>query len=153
MKPGESAVEHKGQKMSVAFPERQVEQAVRDVIDGANQATAPAEQGGTKQKTGRSPHTMDLERQISQQLGTKVRLQQSRKKGTGSLTIDFYSLEQFDDLVKRGKVVPGSYAEYARVGNGIAVKAGAPKPDISTPEAFKRAMLAAKSISSPSALS
>lgn len=56
-------------------------------------------------------------------------------------------LDQFDDLVKRGKVVPGSYAEYARVGNGIAVKAGAPKPDISTPEAFKRAMLNAKSIS------
>lgn len=56
-------------------------------------------------------------------------------------------LEQFEDLVKRGKVVPASYAEYARVGNGVAVKAGAPKPDISTPDAFKRAMLNAKSIS------
>lgn len=56
-------------------------------------------------------------------------------------------LDQFEDLVKRGKVVPGSYVEYARVGNGVAVKAGAPKPDISTPEAFKRAMLNAKSIS------
>ena len=55
-------------------------------------------------------------------------------------------LEQFDDLVKRGKVVPGSFAEYAKVGNGVAVKAGAPKPDISTPEKFKAAMLAAKSI-------
>ena len=56
-------------------------------------------------------------------------------------------LEQFDDLVKRGKVVPGTYVEFARVGNGIAVKAGSPKPDISTPETFKRAMLNAKSIS------
>lgn len=55
-------------------------------------------------------------------------------------------LEQFDDLVKRGKVVPGSFVEYAKVGNGVAVKAGAPKPDISTPEAFKQAMLNAKSI-------
>jgi molybdate transport system substrate-binding protein len=55
-------------------------------------------------------------------------------------------LEQFDDLVKRGKVVPGAWAEYAKVGNGVAVKAGAPKPDISTPEAFKQAMLNAKSI-------
>lgn len=55
-------------------------------------------------------------------------------------------LDQFDDLIKRGKVVPGAYAEYARAGNGLAVKAGAPKPDIRTPEAFKQAMLNAKSI-------
>jgi molybdate transport system substrate-binding protein len=51
-----------------------------------------------------------------------------------------------DDLVKRGKVVEGSVVEFARAGNGVAVKAGAPKPDISTAEAFKRAMLDAKSI-------
>ncbi len=55
-------------------------------------------------------------------------------------------LEQFDDLVKRGKVVPGSWVEYARAGNGVAVKAGAPKPDISTAAAFRQAMLDAKSI-------
>jgi molybdate transport system substrate-binding protein len=56
------------------------------------------------------------------------------------------TLEQFDDYIKQGKVVAGSVVEYARVGNGVAVKAGAPKPDISTPEAFRRAMLDAKSI-------
>jgi molybdate transport system substrate-binding protein len=55
-------------------------------------------------------------------------------------------LGQFDDFIKQGKVVPGSVVEYGRVGNGVAVKAGAPKPDISTPEAFKKAMLDAKSI-------
>jgi molybdate transport system substrate-binding protein len=54
--------------------------------------------------------------------------------------------DAFDDLVARGKVVAGSAVEYARAGNGVAVKAGAPKPDISTPEAFKQSMLAAKSI-------
>ena len=53
---------------------------------------------------------------------------------------------QFAELVKEGKIVPGTVVEYGRVGNGVAVKAGAPKPDISTPEAFKRAMLNAKSI-------
>jgi molybdate transport system substrate-binding protein len=52
-----------------------------------------------------------------------------------------------DDLVKRGKAVEGTVVEFARVGNGVAVKAGAQPPDISTPEAFKRAMLNAKSIS------
>jgi len=55
-------------------------------------------------------------------------------------------LDQFDTYISQGKVVPGSVVEYARVGNGVAVKAGAPKPDISTPEAFTRAMLDAKSI-------
>jgi molybdate transport system substrate-binding protein len=55
-------------------------------------------------------------------------------------------LEAFDGLVKGGKVVAGSAAEYARAGNGVAVKAGAPKPDISTVETFKQAMLNAKSI-------
>jgi molybdate transport system substrate-binding protein len=54
--------------------------------------------------------------------------------------------EQFDAAVKSGRVVPGSVKDFARAGNGVAVKAGAPKPDISTPEAFKRAMLDAKSI-------
>jgi molybdate transport system substrate-binding protein len=55
-------------------------------------------------------------------------------------------LGQFDEFLKKGKIVPGSVVEYGRVGNGVAVKTGAPKPDISTPEAFKRAMLEAKSI-------
>src|SRR5581483_10804114 len=54
--------------------------------------------------------------------------------------------EQFDAAVKSGRVVAGSVRDYARAGNGVAVKAGAPKPDISTPEAFKRPMLEAKSI-------
>jgi Bacterial extracellular solute-binding protein len=53
--------------------------------------------------------------------------------------------EVTDDLIKQGKVV-GSCVDFARAGVGIAVKAGARKPDIGTPEAFKRAMLAAKSI-------
>ena len=55
-------------------------------------------------------------------------------------------LPGFDDLIKRGKVVDGTMMEFARAGNGVAVKAGAPKPDISNAEAFKRAMLNAKSI-------
>jgi molybdate transport system substrate-binding protein len=50
-----------------------------------------------------------------------------------------------DDLIKQGKVV-GSRVDFARAGVGVAVKAGAPKPDISTADAFKRAMLSAKSI-------
>jgi molybdate transport system substrate-binding protein len=56
------------------------------------------------------------------------------------------SLDTFDDVVKRGKVVAGSFVEFARAGNGVAVKAGTIKRDISTPEAFKLAMLNSASI-------
>ena len=51
-----------------------------------------------------------------------------------------------DDLAKQGKVVGGSKKDIARSGVGIAVKAGAPKPDISTPDTLKATVLAAKSI-------
>jgi molybdate transport system substrate-binding protein len=50
-----------------------------------------------------------------------------------------------DDLIRQGKVLPGPTA-IARTGIGICVRGGAPKPDVSTPEALKRALLAAKSI-------
>jgi len=58
-----------------------------------------------------------------------------------------------DALQKQGRIVTGSVVTLASSGVGIAVKAGAPKPDISTPEALKRTLLAAKSIaySEPSA--
>src|SRR2546428_3404663 len=50
-----------------------------------------------------------------------------------------------DELIKQGKVLPGR-TDVARTGIGIAVRKGAPKPDVSSPEALKRALLAAKSI-------
>jgi molybdate transport system substrate-binding protein len=51
-----------------------------------------------------------------------------------------------DDLVKQGKVVADSKKDVARSGVGVAVKAGVPKPDISTADALKSAVLSAKSI-------
>jgi molybdate transport system substrate-binding protein len=51
-----------------------------------------------------------------------------------------------DEHIKGGKVVPGSRVDIAKSGVGVGVKAGAPKPDISTVEALKKTLLAAKSI-------
>jgi molybdate transport system substrate-binding protein len=51
-----------------------------------------------------------------------------------------------DEHIKAGKVVPGSRVDLAKSGVGVGVKAGAPKPDISTTEALKKTLLAAKSI-------
>ena len=50
------------------------------------------------------------------------------------------------DLASKGKVVAGSQVDLTRSPIGVAVKSGAPKPDISSADALKRALLAAKSI-------
>jgi molybdate transport system substrate-binding protein len=54
--------------------------------------------------------------------------------------------EPFDDLIKKGKVVPGTVTPFVLAGLGVSVRAGAPKPDISTVDAYKAALIAAKSI-------
>lgn len=51
-----------------------------------------------------------------------------------------------DSLIKDGKVIPGSRVDLARSKIGVAVKAGAPIPDVSTVDALRRTLLAAKSI-------
>jgi len=51
-----------------------------------------------------------------------------------------------DDLIKQGKVRAGSRVDLVQSLIGMAVKAGAPRPDISTVEALKHTLLAAKSI-------
>ena len=52
---------------------------------------------------------------------------------------------ELDKLIAEGKVT-GNRIDVSRTGIGIAVKKGAPKPDVSTPEALKRTLLAAKSV-------
>jgi molybdate transport system substrate-binding protein len=51
------------------------------------------------------------------------------------------TMDTFEGYVRDGKIVAGSVVEFARAGNGVAVKAGSLKRDISTPEAFRQAML------------
>src|SRR5262245_16228067 len=54
--------------------------------------------------------------------------------------------EAIDDLIGHGKVVAGSRVDLARSGIGVAVRKGAKRPDIASPEALKRALIAAKSV-------
>ncbi|HEX3938281.1 MAG TPA: substrate-binding domain-containing protein [Xanthobacteraceae bacterium] len=54
--------------------------------------------------------------------------------------------EAIERLIKDGKVAPGSRTDLAKTGIGVVVKAGTPLPDISTVDAFKRTLLAAKSV-------
>ena len=51
-----------------------------------------------------------------------------------------------EDLEKQGRVGAGSRASIARSGSGLAIRKGAARPDIGTVDAFKRALVSAKSI-------
>src|SRR3977135_1762128 len=51
-----------------------------------------------------------------------------------------------DDAIKRGLVVADTRSTIGRAGIGVAIRAGAPRPDIGSAEAFKSALLAAKSV-------
>ena len=73
------------------------------------------------------------------------------KRVQGGETADVVIIprERIDGFVKDGKAAAGNVTVFARSGFGVAVRKGAPKPDISSPEALKRTLLAAKSITYP----
>ena len=53
---------------------------------------------------------------------------------------------EIDEFIKQGKMAAGSRVDLMKSGVGAAVRAGAPKPDISSAEALKKAVLAAKTV-------
>jgi molybdate transport system substrate-binding protein len=54
--------------------------------------------------------------------------------------------DPMERIIRSGKVVAGTSTIFARAAVGLSVKSGAPRPDISTPEAFKRTLLGSRSI-------
>lgn len=67
------------------------------------------------------------------------------KGASGDLAI--LSDEAIDDLIRQGRIVSGSRVDLARSAIGIAVRQGAPKPDIDSAAALKQALLSARTIS------
>jgi molybdate transport system substrate-binding protein len=69
-----------------------------------------------------------------------------RMRAGESTDLVILAADGVDELTKLGRIVPGSRVDLVKSGVGVAVRAGAQKPDISSGEALKRALLAAKSI-------
>ena len=69
-----------------------------------------------------------------------------RISGGEIVDIVLIAAPNIDRLIAEGKLVSGSRADFAKSGVGVAVRAGLPKPDISSAEAVKRAVLAANSV-------
>ena len=70
----------------------------------------------------------------------------SRIKGGETADLVILNAPAIDELTKQRRIAAGNRRTLARCGVGIAVRAGAPRPDIGSVEAFKRALLDAKSI-------
>jgi molybdate transport system substrate-binding protein len=83
-------------------------------------------------------HTLSLSIAPSAQLVRRI-----QNGETADLVIGF--APGIDELSKDGKVI-GSRSDLARSLIGVAVRAGAPKPDISSPDALRRALLAANAV-------
>jgi molybdate transport system substrate-binding protein len=77
--------------------------------------------------------------------GPSLQLEKRLGEGEGA-DVAIVSAAGINDLVARGKLVPGSDTAIAGSALGVAVPRGAPKPDLSSADAFKRAVLAAKSV-------
>jgi molybdate transport system substrate-binding protein len=84
-------------------------------------------------------------RKVSVESGTAGELAK-RIEGGDAFDVVIAPPAVVDDLIKKGKVVDGSRRNLGRVGIGVMVKDGAPKPDVSSVAAFKQAVLAAKTV-------
>ncbi len=81
---------------------RQLEEAVRRRAEGTGEdGKAKDEHASKSGKSGKPAHLADLEARLAEELQTKVRVRAARKKGAGTLEIDFYDLDQFDALMQR----------------------------------------------------
>ena len=70
----------------------------------------------------------------------------NRVKGGEAVDLAIVTPALLDELAKAGRTVSGSHVTLARSGVGLAVRLGAPRPDIGTADALKRTLLGAKSI-------
>ena len=80
------------------------------------------------------------------QFGTTAVLKRQIDAGESFDVAIFTPPGLIEEMVRQGKIAADTRADFARTSVGVAVRAGTPKPDISSAEAFKRSLVAAKSI-------
>jgi molybdate transport system substrate-binding protein len=111
---------------------------------------------------GFSAAFQELQPEFEKATGIKVSVTRGASQGVGPDTIGaqlhvfvpadvvIMSREGLDELIAEGWIVAGTDVDLGQTPLGMSVRAGAPKADISTVEAFKRTLLGAKSVTFPS---
>jgi molybdate transport system substrate-binding protein len=84
-------------------------------------------------------------RKLSAQFNSSKNLR-DKIQGGEPFDVVIITSDVLDALIQQGKVAAAGRAEISRTGIGMGVRAGTPKPDISSPEALKKTFLSAKSI-------
>jgi molybdate transport system substrate-binding protein len=82
---------------------------------------------------------------VKVEYGTSANFKRSIEAGQ-PFDLAILTPQLIEDLIKQGKIAAGTAVDIATTGIGVAVRAGSPKPDVSTPEAMKQTLLKAKSI-------
>jgi molybdate transport system substrate-binding protein len=103
---------------------------------------------------GMKPVVEEITPQIEQATGRKLAIQFNSSKNLRTkiqagepFDAAILTSDVLDDLIQQGKIAAGTRTAISRTGMGVGVRAGTPKPDIATPDALKRTLLNAKSIS------
>lgn len=103
----------------------------------------------------------DLLPQLEKAAGISINTASGPSQGNGPNTIGaqlrrgvpadvvIMSREGLDDLIREGRIVAGTDVDLAQTPLGMSVRTGAPKPDISTVDAFKKALVRASSVTFP----
>lgn len=78
-----------------------VRETERRVQDHGSDPSSPGSASSGSDRAMKSAHITDLEKRLEQHLGTKVSISLAKKKGKGKLTLEFYSIKQFDGLLEK----------------------------------------------------
>jgi molybdate transport system substrate-binding protein len=101
---------------------------------------------------GATPGVKELAAAFERASGHKVSVIQvegdalEQRIASGSADLVTANPPAIDDLVKKGRVIASTVTPFVLAGLGLSVRAGVPKPDISTVDAYKATLLAAKSV-------
>ena len=137
----------------VRDPNNMLLELVERAAAPATAAQAPGESLRVLSSVGIKAVIDDLAPKFEQATRTKVTtvfdlagVLKTRIEGGEAFDVAILTAPLVDDLIAKGKIASASRVVVARVGLGLMIRAGAPKPDVSSAEAFRKTLLGAKSI-------